>query len=85
MSSYSARADGAGNRAVIPFSFRVAGEQLPAGQYRIEKAFQSRVYYLRNIETGKAAMINLPAGFGANPAKLIFDQDERGYVLQRVR
>ena len=83
--SQSAQAAEAQNRTVIPFAFRVGNHELPAGSYQIDKAFQSRVYYLRSVSTGKAAMINFPAGFGTNPAQLVFSQDQKGYVLQQVR
>ncbi len=43
--------------AKVPFAFRAAGSDLPAGQYKVERPPNSSALTLRNIETGKTVFI----------------------------
>src|SRR5271170_1832459 len=43
--------------AKVPFAFRAAGSDLPAGRYKVERPPNSATLTLRNVETGKTIFI----------------------------
>ena len=75
--------------AKIPFAFRAVGYDLPAGQYKIEQTTgNSGVIVLRNIDTGKGALVLSKAPISESKdavARLVFQcVGEEGYSLAQL-
>src|SRR5947209_5613846 len=68
----------------IPFPFQVSKKTLPAGEYRVEKNFDSEGAVLMNVQTRRSVQILLPNNsFNANGAtKLTFVPRKNGYALR---
>ena len=74
-------------QATIPFEFWIAGNRLPAGEYRIEH-IDSRAYILFRSDDGKIAQYAYTLPLDDNPAtateaKLVFRiQDGKRYLYE---
>jgi hypothetical protein len=72
--------------AEIPFSFRINGTEMPAGQYRVEALHsEARVVYLTDGHNRKMVM-GINAGYGdTKEARLIFScRESSGCTLAQV-
>ena len=45
------------SKANIPFDFQITGQTLPAGQYLVKLSQENRTLVFRNMETGRAAIV----------------------------
>ena len=60
--------------AKVPFSFRSAGQVMPAGEYRISEKVTPGIYQVTDKETGHSmyASLNIPDGGPPTDSKLTF-------------
>ena len=69
----------------IPFAFHVEKVALPAGEYRIERAFGKEIVTLVNLQTSQRVQILWPeASRTPGKMKLVFESGPRGYALKRL-
>lgn len=69
----------------IPFAFHVEKVALPAGEYRIERAFGKEIVTLVNLQTSQRVQILWPeASRTPGKMKLVFESGPRGYSLKRL-
>jgi hypothetical protein len=80
-----AKAVGVPPHTQIPFSFYVGQQQMPAGEYVLNRVFFGNVYSLKNVKNGQTVMVSLPPGIGNAPKHLIFKTDRNGRTLARVQ
>jgi hypothetical protein len=85
-SSLSAQDIGMSSQKVsIPFAFHVEKVALPAGEYRIERAFGKEIVTLVNLQTGQRVQILWPdATRTPGKAKLVFETGPQGYSLKKL-
>ena len=60
--------------AKIPFSFRITGTELPAGNYTVAPLASGSAMLFRNVETGKGAavLVRNPASSANGAPRLVF-------------
>jgi hypothetical protein len=70
--------------AKIPFDFQITGQTMPAGQYSVKLADNSRMLTFRNVATGLSTIVLAhPSETGTmEEGKLIFLHSGERYTLQ---
>ncbi len=71
--------------ANVPFPFKAAGKEFPAGKYRIDAGLPSEDLTIRNEDTGKAAILPSAGRLSerGDEALLVFDkQGEQNYLSE---
>ena len=71
--------------AVVPFSFKVGDQTLPADAYRVSEVSQgSPSYYVTNLQNGRSVMV-LRRGRQSDSKSLQFAAQDGTYVLKGLR
>ena len=73
--------------ADIQFPFKAAGNELPAGKYRIETNLQMEELVIRNAVTGKGLILPFTTRLSSrseNDALIVFDKAGDQYYLSEV-
>jgi hypothetical protein len=72
------------SKANIPFDFQITGQTLPAGQYIVKLAQDTRMLVFRNVATGNSSMVQAhPCKSGTlEDPKLTFLHSGERYTLE---
>jgi hypothetical protein len=70
----------------VPFNFTVAGQNLPAGNYSVQRDLSSNFVRLQSQQTPQAFVwAGSPSAQESKPASLIFDHEGEQYTLRSVQ
>ena len=74
-------ADLQSDKISIPFPFQVQSKRLPAGEYRVDRSFGTRLAYLVNVRTGETVHVMAPSNSEYGKMKLSFEPNGGRYAL----
>jgi hypothetical protein len=70
----------------VPFNFTVAGQNLPAGKYFVERDYHDNFVKLHSQQTPQSFVwTGSPSSTEAAPASLTFDHQGENYALRYVQ